>query len=184
MEQPLSPHDQHLIDFNRALHGLPGKPWQDSEDPCWKFPEYKDAPDPQTYRVDYCVINEVPPIAWLSDRKEDVDAEQAKKAGLVTIDMPETGDLIPDNGQAGTLSGTAPAHPENLSHNEAGWRIIRCVRRLVSEKYWESHLGWKEVIDRVFAVGEPYVSQNPLPRDVEVDWKYQVFDKLNLKIVV
>jgi hypothetical protein len=185
MEQPLSDHDKHLIDFMDALHGEPGKPWQDSEEPKWAFPKY-DPPDPKTFRVDYCRIpqGERPPVSWLPDREKSVNVERARDLGLGDLDCPDSDDPIPGGARPGAAAGIDPVHAVNSSHNEAGWRIIRCVRRLVSDASWKSHMGWKMVIPRVFEVGQPYIGMNPVPRETEVDWKYLVFAELKMKIVV
>jgi hypothetical protein len=185
MAQPLSDHDQHLIGFMNALHGEPEKPWQDSQDPKWKFPTY-DPPDPQKFRVDYCNIpqGERPPLSWLPDREKSVNLERATNFGLGDLDCPGSEDPIPGNANPGAAAGIDPVHAVNSSHYEAGWRIIRCVRRLVSDDCWKSHLGWKVVIPRVFEVGQPYLGENPVLRQTEVDWKFLVFAELKIKIVV
>jgi hypothetical protein len=185
MGPPLSDHDKHLIAFMNALHGEPGKPWQESDDPRWKFPDYT-PPDARTFRVDYCHIpdGERPPLSWLPDREKSVDVERARDFGLGDLDCPESEDPIPGGAQPGGAAGIDPVHAVNSSHYEAGWRIIRCVRRLVSDRCWQSRLGWKIVIPRVFEVGQPYLGMNPVLRQAEVDWKYDVFAELKIKIVV
>jgi hypothetical protein len=183
MERPLSRRDQHMVDFNRALNGPPGHPMQDSDDPHWTFPHY-DPPDSRTFRVDYCETKEKPPRSWLPDREKLVDAQRGNQFGLVDLDMPASSDLIPDDAHAGGLAGMAPVRPVNFAHNEAGWRIIGCVRRLVSDAHWAGHLGWKVVVPIVFDIGTRYLAMNPVPLQVEVDWKFQVFDELKLNVGV
>jgi hypothetical protein len=186
MKQHLSAQDEHLLQFNRALHGIPGQPWEDEDDVHWEFPEYD--PPATKCRVDSVVITKGPPDSWKTERDEPLTLEQIQKVGLLNLDMPDDANLFPQ--EQVELAGAKkdplgiPKTPVNFSHYDAAWRIIRSVRRLVSEASWESAYGFKVVIPRVFELGRSYLHMDPLPIEVEVGWKFAALDDLNVKLVV
>jgi hypothetical protein len=189
METPFTPRQQSLINFNCDLHGLGGQPWDISKDnPLWEFGRYDDDVPTQPFEVESEVITKGPPASFKTDKRKGLSEAQLKAWGLLNLDMPDDPDLIPEEqgeGQGnGMLDGISPTDPVNHFYLDTGWRIIRCVRRLMSEASWKSRNGFKVVIDAVFKEGDQYRGMGPIPLEQEVQWKFAVFKKLKVNLGV
>jgi hypothetical protein len=186
-QHPLSSRDTNLRVFNLKLHGEDGQPW-DEQQPQWTFPLWQNCPgaDLKEFKTDD--VGDPLPRPWGPDRPDRLDPETAKAQGLLDLDMPDDSNLLEgaqlgDPKDSGEGPEIKPRHPLHPGYHEAAWNIIRCIRRITTERKWKAAGAWKVVIETVFRFGQQYRGTSPTVTD-QVTWKFEVLDELGITVVV
>jgi hypothetical protein len=188
LKPPLSDADQALLDFNLKLHGSNGNPWVLGQDEHWEFPPWNaETQGFKEFLTETCT-DEVP-RSWKPERTDDISIAEAQSLRLFDLDMPDDSDLIPSAEVDGPSSAEEPRSinpdtPVSRVYLDNAWKIIRCVRRLMSEREWTRQGTWKIVIDTVHRCGADYRSREALTLDEKVEWKFGVFKELRLRFHV